>query len=134
VSAGHCHIPSRATAEQIGSQLAANRLSLRQCAARAAAKRHSPVGCHDNAAQPKYICPGSVGADRRRAAGFKPAEQSAFCRRRGPADRVVDAGEQRNEVFPPRTALNRERSLAGGWQHLIGLENLRYRVELANPG
>src|SRR5215472_4375294 len=112
VSAGHCHITCRAPAEQVRSNLEAHLLSLSQGAARAAAKRSSPVGCHDQAAQPKYVCAGGICADRRRAARLQPRQQTAFCRRRGPAKRIINQAEQRNEIFPALPALNRQRALA----------------------
>src|SRR5215469_11443491 len=134
VSAGHCHITCRATRKQIGCHLMADVLGLVQHAARTATKRHSPVGCDYCPAQPKYFRSGSISADRRRTARLKRAEQAAFCRCRSPADRIIDSAEQRNEIFPTRGALNRQGALARSWQHVVGIENLSYGVEPADPG
>ncbi len=135
VSAGHCHIPSRASAEQIGGHLAADLLSLRQCAARAAAKRHSPVGRDDYAAAAEVLpCRQHT---RRPAPSSLPEARRADCVL--PSSRPGSPGssmraEQRNEIFPARAALNRQRALARGRDHLVRLEHLRHGVEPADPG
>ena len=78
----------------------------------------------------------AVGPDRGRAAGLQSGEQGALGGHGEPGGGVVERAEQvgRSVSGSSSSALDRQRALAGGGQHLDRVDDLGDGVEPAEPG
>src|SRR5581483_4073735 len=131
----------RACVEQVSGQALAEPLAMCERAGGGQAYGVRAVDGDDDSAQVELVIPRLVEAyvgeraDRCGATGFQSGEQGSLRGDRGPADRIVEQlAERRDQRLVGGPALDGERALSRGRQHLAGIEQLARLVEPIEPG